>query len=159
MNSKNALPAIISRLRARKANKLRCLSFKAAADEIAQALNINYDVALMTLFGLAATAKVRFLDDNGKVIEEDECTISQFEGRARYFVAEDVRHWIKELSSVPQTKQRDAEIKKRLPRRVPWKQFYKEIRDACNGWLPDGRPALGFGDKQIQRRVKDLTGE
>ena len=29
------------------------------------------------------------------------------------------------------------------------------VRDACNGWLGD-RPALGFGDKQIQRAVKRL---
>jgi hypothetical protein len=41
------------------------------------------------------------------------------------------------------------------PRNIKWKPFYKKVRDECNGWIDD-RPALGFGDKQIQRVVKEL---
>jgi len=168
MNSKNPTSAVVSRMIAKRrknhtaagvSTALACWSFKTAADEIAQALNITYDAAMMTLYGLAATGNVRFLDDDGKVVEEDECTISEFASKARFFVAEDVRHWLKELSPLPQLKQRDIEIEKRLPRRIPWKPFCDEIRDACNGWRAPGMPAWGFGDKQIKRLVKDLTGE
>jgi hypothetical protein len=36
------------------------------------------------------------------------------------------------------------------------KQFCDDVRNACRGWKAKGKPALGFGDKQIQRIVKNL---
>jgi hypothetical protein len=42
------------------------------------------------------------------------------------------------------------------PDTIEWKEFYKRVRDECNGWRGKGKPAWGFGDKQIKRIVGDL---
>jgi hypothetical protein len=44
------------------------------------------------------------------------------------------------------------------PRNKNWKEFYKLVRDKCNGWVGK-RPAPGFGDRQIQRIVNELRSK
>ena len=162
MNSKSASAAIMSRLKSKAKNPKNepRLTRDAAADAIAEALHIRYEAAMMILYGLCATGKVRCFDDQGEVIED--CMISEFEGKASFVIAEDVHHWLLEFSSRPQPQRRDAEIEKRLRggaipgRNISWKEFCNDVRDACNAYDTKHRPISGFGDKQIQRVVKDL---
>jgi hypothetical protein len=160
MNSKNAVAAIVGRIKT-KASR-RKLGFVKAATEIAQALNIKHEAAFMMLYGLCATGNVRWVDSGGEVVEEDECTIADFTHKPKLVDADDVRHWLTEWSSVPRSSRREAVIAAMIaeglipPRKISWKMFCKQVRDKCNGWLPTGDPALGFSGKQIQRIVKDL---
>jgi hypothetical protein len=132
------------------------LSFMEAETEIAQALAIPGRAAAMLLYGLAATGNVRTLDDELDPIDEDKCTISELGGSIAYVSAEDVRRWLGEWAFAPQPSYREAAIAAMLPRTVPWKQFCTDVRNACGGWTAKGKPASGFGDKQIQRIVKNL---
>jgi len=163
MNSKSAVSAITAPLKAKYGPRPSSkLTMDEAATEIAQALNIQQEAAAMTLYGLCATGNVRWLDGGGEVIDEDKCTIANFNHKPVLVMADDVRHFLKEWSPAPQPSRREAVIDKMIaeglipPRRIKWKMAYKRVRDECNGWLPDGRPAPGFSDKQIQRKFKDL---
>jgi hypothetical protein len=139
--------------------------FHHAAKEIADALNIKYEAATMTLFGLCATGNVRWVDDSGEVIDDEAVTVAKFGGKVAFVIADDVRHHLAEWSAQPLRSHRDQVIEKliaedhRPPRSIDWKSFYKLVRDDCRGWLADGRPAHGFGDKQIQRAFKDLMAK
>jgi len=172
MNSKSGETAIISRLRSKRSDptSLPRLAFYDAATEIAQALKIKAEAAAMTLYGLCATGNVRWFDDQGEVIDIDECTIAAFHGgmTPAFVVADDLRFHLKEWSPAPQRTGLEAEIEKRLQggdipgRNIQWKKFSDEVRDECNGWIVTGnerKPNRGFGDKQIQRIVKDLTSK
>ena len=112
-----------------------------AVGETAKALNLPSEIAQAILFGLIANGEIR-ASDKTDLIDLDECTIAELQGRPAFVVADEL------------TGNRDAEIAKRLPRPVYWKTFCKEVRHACgdNG----KRPAWGFSTKQIQRRVKEL---
>jgi hypothetical protein len=122
----------------------------------------------MTLHGLCATGNVSSWNGQFEIIDIEKVTADQFgrpnvPGCPAFVDADEVRHYIAEWSSAPSSnKIRDQIIQKLLneghvpPRAIKWKAFYKLVRDACNGWLGDRRPAHGFGDKQIQRAVKDL---
>jgi hypothetical protein len=110
----------------------------------------------MLLYGLATTGNVRTLDDELQAIDEDKCTISELAGSIAYISAKDVRRWLGGWSFVPEPSHREAVIAAMLPRTVPWKQFCNDVRNACGGWTTKGKPASGFGDKQIQRIVKTL---
>jgi hypothetical protein len=134
----------------------QALIFMEAGIEIAQALAIPDGAAAMLLYGLAATGNVRTLDDELDPIDEDKCTISELGGSIAYVSAEDVRRWLGEWSFVSQPSHREAVIAAMLPRTVPWKQFCNKVRNACGGWTTKGKPASGFGDKEIQRIVKNL---
>jgi hypothetical protein len=134
----------------------QALGFDEAATVIAQALAIPHQAAGMLLYGLAATGNVRTLDDELDPIDEDKCTISELGGSIAYVSAEDVRRWLGECAFVPEPSYREAMIAAMLPRTVPWKQFCNDVRNACGGWTAKGKPASGFGDKQIQRIVKNL---
>jgi hypothetical protein len=142
------------------------LTFDEAATEIAHALGIKYEAAAMTLYGLCATGNVRWADIQGVIVDEDTCTIADFtrDGRPVHVTAADVRHYLTDWSAQPQRSKRDEVIRTLFaeglipPRRISWKAFYRRVRDDCNGWV-NGRPALGFGDKQIQRLVKELRAE
>jgi hypothetical protein len=134
----------------------QALGFDEAATVIAQALAIPHQAAGMLLYGLAATGNVRTLDDELDPIDEDKCTISELGGSIAYVSAEDIRRWLGDWSVVSQPSHRETVIAAMLPRTVPWKQFCNDVRNACRGWKAKGKPALGFGDKQIQRIVKNL---
>jgi hypothetical protein len=132
------------------------IAFASATDEIKLALGVIDEVAAMILQGLCATGNVLACDAQQQVIDPEECTIATYEVRVYYVDADAVRHFLAEWSPAPQPALIDVEIAKRLPRRIPWKQFCDQVRDACNGWRSPGEPAWGFGDKQIKRSVKDL---
>ena len=143
---------------------LEWLSYAVADNEIAQAFNLRNEATLMLLCGLIATGNVRALDKNGDLIDLDECTIVELEGKPAFVAAEDLRDWLRDHSALPQGA-RDRVIAQKLrdginpPRNIPWKPFCDVIRDGCGGWVGNGtkrKPAHGFSDKQIQRAVKDL---
>jgi hypothetical protein len=78
--------------------------------------------------------------------------------------ADDVRYQLVEWSPEPQPKLRDQVIGKLLaeghnpPRTIHWTPFCDLVCNKCNGWLAAGKPALGFGERQIKRAVKELRG-
>ena len=161
MNSKSALKAIVRRIKAKRPSET--LTIDGAATEIANALNIKIEAAMMTLYGLCATGNVRWLDEGGEVIDEDECTIGDFNDKPKLVIASDVRSFLTDWSPDPQPSRREAVISAMIdegvnpPRTISWKKFCNDVRDACNAHLDaKGRPPFGFGDKQIQRIVKDL---
>ena len=132
-----------------------------AAREIADALNIRYEAALMLLYGLCATGNVRWRDRSGEIIDEDAVTIAAFGDKPVFIAADDVRSHLADWSPDPQPKMRTQAILKLInegdtPRKIKWKPFCDLVRNACNGWRRPGVPALGFSDKQIQREVKAL---
>ena len=148
--------------RMKKSGSRKTLTFVEASKEIGQALNIDHEAARMTLYGLCATGNVRWVDNQRKLVDHDECTIADFTLKPTFVPAEDVRHWLTEWSPAPQPSRREAVIDKMIaegpPRNINWKMFFKRVRDDCNGWLGD-RPAPGFSDKQIQRVYKELRAK
>ena len=163
MNSKNPVNAVTASLRAKYGRRPSSkLTVDEAATEIAQALNIQPEAAAMTLYGLCATGNVRWLDGGGEVIDEDKCTIADFDHKPVLVLADDVRHWLTQWSKAPQFSRRDAVIAKMIaegqipPRTIKWKMVFKRVRDECNGWLAKDKAAWGFGDKQIQRKFNEL---
>ena len=160
--------ALMQRLRAPRRPRTKAdfewIGQSVAEDELAQAFALPSAVASMLLHGLVATGTVRALDPDGNVIDVDECKIWEFEGKIKSVSADELQDWLRKHSSVPQG-QRDRLIAQKLreginpPRNKSWKEFYILIRDGCGGWIGNGakrKPALGFGDKQIQRAVKRL---
>jgi hypothetical protein len=130
------------------------ISVNTAATEIAQTLNIAHEAALTLAYGLCALGDIRALDSNREFIELDTPDLA-------YVAAADVRHHLAEWSSKPQPNHVDAVILEKLRNETPgrsieWKKFGDDVRDRCNGWRAKGRPAWGFSDKKIQRRVKYL---
>ena len=161
-NNRQIAPAIfVERLLKGKAKPRRkadyvWINFVNAVGEIAKALNLPSEIAQAILFGLIATGEIR-ASDKTDLIDLDECTIAELQGRPAFVVAGELRDWLRDPSTAPSANIRDAEIRKRLPRRVSWKEFGNEIRDACpGGWDGKNRPGMGFSLKQIQRRVKEL---
>lgn len=147
------------RLRKRSAHKW--LPCHLAEQEITQALNVPGAVAQMMLYGLIATGNILAATTAEETIHPEQCTIAEFEGKAALVEADDLRHWLQENSPAPLTDHRDRVIEAMLsgesnpPRNIPWKKFCDAVRNKCNGWHKD-KPALGFGDKQIQRIVKGI---
>jgi hypothetical protein len=139
----------------------KTLSFSNAASEIADALNIKHEAATMMLYGLCATGEVRWWNAEG-LIDEDECTVADFGNKPKRVSADDVRHCLGEWSEGPQRSGRRAVISAMIaegvvpPDTIEWTTFCKRVRDECNGWRAKGKPAWGFGDKQIRRIVTDL---
>jgi hypothetical protein len=137
------------------------LPFHNGTAEIVETMRIPNEAASMLLYGLCATGNVRCLNDQHEFIDPDECTLTELYRQAPFVAADDVRHFLAEWSSDPQPARREAVIAKLLadglspPRKIGWKRFCDNVRDACNGWIDD-RPALGFSDKQIRRVVKEL---
>jgi hypothetical protein len=166
MNSKSPVNAVTAPLKAKYGRRRSSkLTMDEAATEIAQALNLHSEAAAMMLYGLCATGNVRWLDGAGEVINEDECTVANFNHKPVLVMADDVRHWLTQWSRAPQPSRREAVIAALIaegfnpPRNIPWKKFCGEVRDKCNGWLSNGEPALGFSDRQIQRTVKELRAK
>jgi hypothetical protein len=168
MASTKAVVAIVERLNKAKAKRRtsnQLLRFGEAAIEIANGLNINDVAAEMTLYGLCATGNVRWLNDQGELVDEDQCTIGDFNDKPKLVVASDVRSFLTDWSTNPQASHRDAVIKAKLDagmspgRNITWKEFCDDVRDKCNGWRAKGKPAWGFGDKQIKRIFNDLRGK
>jgi hypothetical protein len=163
MNSKSALKAIVGRIKTKaKRPTIHPITIHEAAAEIADALNIKIEAAMMTLYGLCATGNVRWLNAEG-VVDEDECTISDFGGKPKQVIADDVRSFLAEWSQGPQPSRRNEVITALIaggvnpPRTISWKEFCKVVRDECGARLDaKGRAPFGFGDKQIQRIFKDL---
>ena len=119
---------------------------------------------MMTLYGLCATGNVRCLDDQGEVVDEDECTISHFSKKPKYVIASDVRSFLTDWSPDPLPSKREAVISAMIAeglnptRNINWKLFCDRVRNDCNGWIGK-RIAPGFSQKQIQRIVKDLRSK
>jgi len=164
MNSKSPLTAIVKRIEV-KASIGQRLEFGKAVSEIADALLVKDDAATMTLYGLCATGNVRWIDSSGEIVDEDKCTIADFNHKPKSVIAGDVRHWLTEWSPTPQRSRREAVIAAMIaeglnpPRNINWKEFCNRVRDKCKGWLAKDKPALGFSDKQIQRCVNGLRGK
>jgi hypothetical protein len=165
MNSKSAVTAIIGRIKEEK-KPSKALTIHMAATEIARALNIRHEAAMMTLYGLCATGSVRWVGDQGEIVDEDECTIGDFWNKPKHVVASDVRSYLTDWSPDPLPSKRETVISAMIaeglnpPRNINWKEFYKRVREACNARLDaKGRAPFGFGDKQIQRIVKDLRSK
>jgi hypothetical protein len=64
MNSKSALKTIVRRIKVKRPSET--LTIDGAATEIADALNIRNEAAMMTLYGLCATGNVRWLKSYGR---------------------------------------------------------------------------------------------
>jgi hypothetical protein len=167
MNSKNPVNAVTASLKAKHGRRPSSkLTVDEAATEIAQALNIHRDAAAMTLYGLCATGNVRWLDSGGEVIDEDKCTIADFNHKPVHVIADDVRHFLTQWSKAPQPSRREAVIEAMIAegliptRKIDWKSFCNRVRDKCNAHLDaKGRAPLGFSDKQIQRIYNGLMGK
>jgi hypothetical protein len=166
MNSKSLLKTVVRRMKQSDPHAAPTLSFSEAANEIADALNIKHEAATMMLYGLCATGEVRWMNDQGEVIDEDECTIGDFNGKPKFVIASDVRSSLMQWSQGPLPSGREAVIAALIadgvnpPRNIKWKEFYKRVRDRCNAHLDaKGRAPFGFGDKQIQRIVNDLRAK
>ena len=129
-----------------------------AQDEIAKALNVPREIAGMVLYGLIATSTVRSCDDQTNLIDGDECTLTDLGGKPTFVDANDLREWLRDNVGAPLREQRDIEIRKRLPRTVPWDEFCDSVRDTCNGWRDKKKrkAGWGFGDKQIKRIANAL---
>jgi hypothetical protein len=155
-----ALAALVANVRGEPIGPL--ITRTEAAKEIAEALKIDHKAAMMTLYGLCATGDVRWFDDSGEIVDEDSVTIAAFAAKPVFIVADHVRHWLVEWSPDPQPKRREQVIQTLLaeglnpPRNIQWKPFCDLVCNKCNGWLAPGKPALGFGEKQIMRIVKEL---
>jgi hypothetical protein len=165
MASTKPLTAIVERLKAKaKRRTSETLTIDEAATEIAQALNIKHQAAMMTLYGLCATGNVRWLDDSLDIVDEDQCTISSFAGKPALVIASDVRSFLTDWSPDTLPTKRETVISAMLaeglnpPRNISWKKFCDQVRDKCNGWI-DKRIALGFSQKQIQRILNDLRSK
>ena len=161
--------AIMERVRANRRPRTKAdfelISRIVAQDELTQAFTLPSAVAAMLLDGLIATGNIRALDKDEKLIDVDECTIADLEGKAELVAANEFRDWLREHSTLPQGSQARRVITRKLreginpPRTIPWKSFCNDVRNECNGWVGNGakrRPAHGFSDKQIQRAVNDL---
>jgi hypothetical protein len=125
-----------------------------ATGDIAKALNVPRTIAEMILYGLVATNAVQACNEKSDLIDGDECTLVDLDGRLEWLDADELREWLRNNAGAPLHGQRDREIAKRLPRTVPWDEFCDGVRDACNGWVvvkKKRKPALRFGDKQIKR--------
>src|SRR6516165_11682216 len=136
MNSKNAVAAIVGSMK-KKASSSKTLTFSDASTEIGKALNIEHEAATMILYGLCATANVRWVDNQGKLVDEDECTIADFYSKPAFVLADDVRSYLTDWSPMPQSSRREAVIAAMIaeglnpPRNIKWKAFFKRVRDEC----------------------------
>ena len=132
-----------------------------AADDIAIALSVPGEIAETILYGLIATNTVQACDDQQNLIDGDECTLSNLEGKPTWVDANELREWLRANVRGPIHGQREREIAKRLPRAVPWDEFCDGVRDACNGWYDKKKrkPAPGFSARQIKRKAKGLIGQ
>jgi hypothetical protein len=59
-----------------------------AAHEIAAALHIPYEAALMLLYGLCATDEVRWVDSRGEIIDADAVTVADFSDKPVYIAVD-----------------------------------------------------------------------
>ena len=82
-----------------KADATSMLSLSNASEEIAKALRIRQDAACAALYGLCAIGRVRWVDYDGKLVDYDEVTVSNFGGKPAFVVAEDVHDVVAEWSS------------------------------------------------------------
>jgi hypothetical protein len=153
---KGDMASIIERLKRRKATPKPADWIRVAhgVDEIVNALSIPSAVAQITLIGLIATGNVRMRD-----LDPEDCKLADVE-RAEFVSATDIAEWLREYAAP--LKERDAVIAKLIrnganpPRTHSWKDFSNDVRNQCDGWRAKGKPAWGFGDRQIQRAVKAL---
>jgi hypothetical protein len=138
------------------------LSWRDAETEIVKALCITRETALMVLYGLCATANLRCFTAQRELIDTDH---GPFEGKIAFVAADDIRHWLLQSRRAPLARQRDIVIAELLASdqlpgdNIEWKVFGDLVRDECNGWRKRGKPAWGFGDKQIKRVVKTLRSQ
>jgi hypothetical protein len=163
-NRERIIQSIGARIAARRRPKAQqYLSRIVAATEIARALNISHDAAMMTLYGLCACGNLTMLNGQQEIVDIEECTIANLDASVAFVSATDLRQWLNECAPGPQASQRDAVIERLLQTKNPprdwyWKEFCDAVRNQCNGWRAKGKPAWGFGDRQIKSVVKQLRG-
>jgi hypothetical protein len=92
------------------------LSLSNASEEIAKALGIPLDAASAMLYGLCAVGRIRWVDYDGKLVDCDEVTVSNFGGKPAFVVADDIHDMLAEWSTDPSPpKARSASV---LPKRL-----------------------------------------
>ena len=67
-------------------------------------------MSYLTLHGLCAAGNVRSYNDQFEIIDTEEITVSDFEGRPVYVSVEDVRHNLAQWSRAPSSNIRDKVI-------------------------------------------------
>jgi hypothetical protein len=137
--------SIAARIVARKRKAELYLPRIAAATELARALKISHDAAMMTLYGLCASDNITMLNSQRERVDVEECTIANLDQSVAFVSATELRSWLNECAPGPQAGQRDAVIEKLLqtmnpPRDCYWKEFCDAVRDACHGWRAKGKP-------------------
>jgi hypothetical protein len=117
------------------------LSLSNASEEITKALRIPQDAATATLYGLCAIGRIRWVDFDGKLVNCDEVTVSNFGGKPAFVVAEDVHDVVAEWSPDPVSSNAKQAVVRRLlakhnpPRTISWKEFCNLVRDHGHGWF------------------------
>jgi hypothetical protein len=140
------------------------LPFDKAAGKLQLGLKLaSIEAATMTLYGLCATGTVRWLDNQEQLVDEDECTVADFDSKPAFIVTVDVLHWL--AGWVPNLKLleelRDTLILERVrDGDRPGIQLYDFVRKACHvGSNRRGQlDQEGFSDKQLGRIAKDYLG-
>jgi hypothetical protein len=122
---------------------------------IAKALHIDPEAASMVLYGLCATRRVRWVDSNGKLVDEDEVTIADFEAKLDLVSAKDIDDVLEEWSTASQDRAETWGVftalaaEGHVPGRggTSWKAYEKLFRLR----LP-GRRRRGFRLRTLKRR-------
>src|SRR5215469_5550513 len=99
MNSKTQLQATLERMKAGQRKPKDWLACTVAADEIAQALSLPWEPALVLLHGLCATGLVRCLNRQREIVDPDEVTLAEFQFEAVIVNATDVREQLAEWTA------------------------------------------------------------
>jgi hypothetical protein len=156
---------LLHRLRSKPKPKPDWIKYGVGENELAQAFNLSSAVAAMLLDGLVATGSVRALDEPGNLIDVDECTIADLEGKAALVAGDELRDWISAHSTLPQGPgARDRVIAQKLreginpPRAKSWKEFCDLIRNewAKTAYLPSS--PLYYLPKEKLKKDSGLSG-
>ena len=117
-----AVQAMLKARASLEASRLCSNQFANAVDEIAKALNLPREIAQAILFGLIATGEVR-ASDKTDLIDLDECTIAELQGRPAFVAAGELR-MAGEPSQRPITKSpRCCDCREAPGWRYPWSQY------------------------------------
>jgi hypothetical protein len=136
------------------------ISWADAETEIAKALGVSRDTAVMVLYGLCATTSLRCFTADRQIIDTDEAPLADFVDKIAFVDADDIRDWLRQSRRAPLTKHRDIVIGKLLAsdvlpgKNTEWKVFCDRVRDECNGWRKVGKPAGDLGTSKLSALSK-----
>jgi hypothetical protein len=142
-------------------DEIQWMRFDDAVKEIAKALTQSHEVAMALMCGLCATGDIRCASEK-KFIDPDKEPMGTA-ARPLLVSMDDFNYWLSNNNLVSLS--RDDEIRRKLRAgelpgdKTTWKQFGNEVRDRCRGWKKKGVPARGFGDKSIQRAVREIQDD